>query len=81
MEEMMISNFTAEELTNMIYKKLEPLGYEIVLKNPTIESIFPAIVISTPLESTSKQHNTEILQKKFQISIECWADKKNDNDI
>lgn len=72
----MINNFTTEQLTKMIYEKLEPLGYETVLSNPTTESIFPAVVINTPLESTSKRYDTDILQKRFQVSIECWAEKK-----
>ena len=72
----MISNFTTEQLTKLIYEKLEPLGYEIVLSNPSTKSKFPVIVINTPLESVSKKYNTEILQKRFQISMECWADRK-----
>lgn len=72
----MISNFTTEQLTKMIYGKLESLKYKIVLSNPTTESKFPAIVLNTPLESTLKRYNQEILEKRFQISIECWADKK-----
>lgn len=74
----MINNFTTEQLTKMIYEKLEPLGYEIVLSNPTTESKFPVIVIDTPLESTAKRYNKEILQKQFQVSIECWASEKYD---
>lgn len=72
----MTNNFTTEQLTKMIYEKLELLKYNIVLSNPTTESKFPAIVIDTPLENTLKRHNQEILEKRFQISIECWADKK-----
>lgn len=72
----MIENFTTEQLTKMIYEKLESLQYNTVLSNPTTESVFPAIVINTPLESTRKRYNTEILQKVFQVSIECWAEKK-----
>lgn len=72
----MISNFTTEQLTKMIYEKLEVLGYEITLSNPTTQSKFPAIVINTPLESTMKRYNAEILQKRFQITIECWANSK-----
>lgn len=72
----MINNFTTEQLTKMIYKKLEPLKYKIVLSNPTTESKFPAIVLNTPLESTLKRYNQEVLEKRFQISIECWANKK-----
>ena len=72
----MISNFSTEQLTKMIYEKLEPLKYKIVLSNPTTESKFPAIVLNTPLESALKRYNQEILEKRFQISIECWAEKK-----
>lgn len=72
----MISSFTTEELTKMIYEKLEVLGYEITLLNPTTESKFPAIVLYTPLESTMKQYNAEIVQKRFEVTIECWAKSK-----
>lgn len=74
----MINNFTTEQLTKMTYEKLELLEYEVVLSNPTTESKFPVVVINTPLESTNKRYNTEILQKQFQVSIECWADRKYD---
>lgn len=72
----MVDNFTTEQLTKMIYEKLEPLGYEIVLSNPTTKTKFPTIVINTPLESVSKKYNKDILEKRFQVSIECWTDKK-----
>lgn len=72
----MLSNFTTEQLTKMIYEKLEVLGYGITLSNPTTGSKFPAIVMNTPLESTMKRYNTEILQKRFQVTIECWANSK-----
>lgn len=72
----MVSNFTTEQLTKLIYKKLESLEYNIILTNPTIETEFPVIVINTPLESTSKQYNNEIIQRKFQVSIECWENEK-----
>ncbi len=72
----MVSNFTTEQLTKLIYKKLELLEYNIIFTNPTIETEFPVIVINTPLESTSKQYNNEIIQRKFQVSIECWENEK-----
>lgn len=72
----MVSNFTTEQLTKLIYQKLEPLKYNIILTNPTTETEFPVVVINTPLESTSKQYNNEIIQRKFQVSIECWENQK-----
>ena len=72
----MVSNFTTEQLTKLIYQKLEPLEYNIILTNPTTETEFPVIVINTPLESTSKQYNNEIIQRKFQVSVECWENQK-----
>lgn len=72
----MISNVTTKQLTKMLYEQLQAMEYNVVLSKPTVESIFPAIVINTPLESTSKQYGKNILQKTFQISIECWAEEK-----
>ena len=71
-----MSNLTTEGLTKLIYEKLENLEYEIILSNPTTQSKFPAVVINTPLENVIKRQNTEVLQKRFQVTIECWADKK-----
>lgn len=78
MEEIMDSNFTTEELTKIIQEKLQSLNYTILLSSPTIESKFPVIVIETPLESTIKRYNNKILQKKFQVAIQSWADNKYD---
>lgn len=72
----MISNFTTEQLLKLIYTILEPLGYEVSLSNPTTESKFPIILINTPLENTINRYNKEVLHKRFQVSIECWADGK-----
>lgn len=78
MENEMIKNFTTEQLTKMIYSKLEPLEYEITLSKPTMENAFPIIVILTPLESITKRYNSQILEKKFQTTIQCWAKEKYD---
>lgn len=72
----MISNFTTEQLLKLIYTILEPLEYEVSLSNPTTESKFPIILINTPLESTINRYNKEVLHKRFQVSLECWADGK-----
>lgn len=72
----MISNFTTEQLTKLIYKILESLKYEVSLSNPTTESKFPLVLINTPLESTINRYNKKVLHKRFQVSIECWADGK-----
>lgn len=72
----MISDFTTEQLNKLIYKILKSLGYELSLSNPTTESKFPIILINTPLESTISRYNKKILHKRFQVSIECWADGK-----
>lgn len=72
----MISNFTTEQLLKLIYTILEPLEYEVSLSNPTTESKFPIILINTPLENTINRYNKEVLHKRFQVSIECWADGK-----
>lgn len=72
----MISNFTTEQLLKLIYTILEPLEYEVSSSNPTTESKFPLVLINTPLESIIDIYNKKILHKRFQVSIECWADGK-----
>lgn len=72
----MVSNFTVEGLTRMVYERLEVLGYEVMLSNPSMEGKFPVIVLYTPLESVLRRYNAEVLQKRFQVTIECWARSK-----
>lgn len=62
--------------SDLVYEKLEELEYELVLTNPTTESIFPCLEIHTPLKSTGKTHNAFPLRTNFQISITCWNEKQ-----
>lgn len=72
----MISNFTTEQLTKMLCEKLNTLGYKIILSNQVVDNAYSTIVVNTPLESVTKKYNIVVLQKTFQMTIECLADNK-----
>lgn len=64
--------------SDLVYEKLEELGYEQVLTNPTTESIFPCLELHTPLKSTGKTQNAFPIRTTFQISITCWNEKQRE---
>ncbi len=76
MENEMIKNFTTEQLTKMIYSKLEPLEYEITLSKPTMENAFPIIVILTPLESIQNDTIHKYWKRNFKPQYNV-GQKKN----
>lgn len=71
-----------ETFQRLVYRKLDEIeGREIVLKDPTTESVFPCTVLRTPLESMPLRPHTENcipVRKLFQITIEEWCDKQYD---
>ena len=69
-------DLSTEEVSDLIYDKLEPLKYEIVLTNPTAESIFPCIELHTPLKSVNKTQNAFPISSDFQISITCYHESQ-----
>ena len=57
-----------KEFSDLIYDKLNTLGDEVVLVNPTTESKFPCREINTPLMRINRTN----AQCTFQISIKHW---------
>lgn len=74
----MVHEFTTKDLSDLLYDDLSTIQdsaggkTEVVLTTPTTESIFPARVIDTPLESVNKTDNAIPIIKTFQVSIEHW---------
>lgn len=67
-----MNELTTKQFSDLIYDKLNELGEELSLSNPTTESIFPCRTIGTPLEMTLKTENATPIMKQFQISISHW---------
>ena len=69
---------STKDFSDLVYEKLEDLGYEQVLTNPTTESTFPCLELHTPLKSTGKTQNAFPIRTTFQISITCWNEKQRE---
>ena len=39
-----------KQFSDLVFDKLENLGYEQILSNPTTESVFPCLELHTPLK-------------------------------
>lgn len=73
-----MNELSTKDFSDLVYEKLEDLGYEQVLTNPTTESIFPCLELHTPLKSTGKTQNAFPIRTVFQISITCWNEKQRE---
>ncbi|MEG2311002.1 MAG: hypothetical protein RSB76_03335 [Clostridia bacterium] len=73
-----MNNFTTKQMSDLIYDKLVELKDEVVLQNPSKESIFPCRVLQTPIESIRKTNNAMPVLKTFQIVIEHWCSKQRE---
>lgn len=65
-----------EDFVRLVVNKLEELAEEVVLQNPTAESIFPCRVVQTALSNVDLTENSTPIEQTFQISVEHWAEKK-----
>ena len=69
-------DLSIEEISDLIYEKLESLQYEQTLSNPATEGVFPCLELHTPLKSISKTQNAFPIKSTFQISITCWHEEQ-----
>lgn len=77
MESNTIHNFTMKQLVDLVSQELQILDYKIMLSNSNEAIELPAIVLETPIESVLKVSNSEILLKKFQMTIQCLGESKS----
>lgn len=76
---MQISEFSAKELSDLIYTMLSEIKddgtnkTDVVLQTPTVNSKFPCRVINVPLEQVTKTDNAVPITKRFQVTIEHWG--------
>lgn len=68
-------DFTEKQFSDLMFEKLEKLGYEQTLQNPTTESIFPCLELHNPLKLVLKTQNAFPLKSQFQYSITIWDNK------
>ena len=71
-----MKDLSEKEFSDLMFKKLESLGYEQTLQYPTTESVFPCIELHNPLKSILKTHNAFPILSMFQFSVTCWNAKQ-----
>lgn len=69
-------DLTEKEFSDLIYDALNDLGYERVLSNPTVESVFPLLELHSPLKNIDKTDKGVTVYARFQVTITCWNEKQ-----
>lgn len=73
-----MNEITTKELSDLIYDKLNEIGDEVVLDNPSADSVFPCRTIHTPLEVVLLTENAIPIKKQFQVTISHWSDRQRE---
>lgn len=71
-----MTELTTKQFSDLVYDKLNKIGDEVILDNPTTESKFPCRTIGTPLETVLQTVNAVPIRKQFQIQISMWNAKQ-----
>jgi hypothetical protein len=72
-----MTNFDTSQFTKWVVGKLKEVsGLEVVLSNPTGESIFPCAVVTTPLRRVVRTEDGVPVEIDISIQIDYWADSK-----
>lgn len=71
--------FDTGQFTKWIVAELEKINnLEVVLANPSGDSIFPCAVVSTPLKRITNTDDGQPVEISLSIQINYWAGKKYD---
>jgi hypothetical protein len=72
-----MTEFDTGQFTKWVVEKLNQVDdLEVVLSNPSGDSIFPCAVVSTPLIRIQKTENGTPIEIAIQISVDYWANTK-----
>lgn len=73
----MINEFTLEEFTRLVVKKVETTGIETTLSNPSSDAVFPIGVVTAPMENVIRTNDDNVpIKKVFSITVEWWTNSK-----
>ena len=74
-----ITEFSMKDFTKQIVSKLNEItNLEVVLSNPSGDSIFPCAVVSTPYKRIVKTEDGTPVEIDLSVSIDYWANSKYD---
>lgn len=71
--------FKVKDFYDLIVKILETITSEVVAENPSAESVFPCLVVQSPVRYDEKNGETIPILSRFTITIEAWTKRKTNS--
>lgn len=65
-----------EDFYKLVIQILGEILTEVVGENPDGKSVFPCIVVQTPMRSDEKNEGKELILSRFSITCEAWTKRK-----
>lgn len=72
-----MTDFDTSQFTKWVVAKLDTIsGLEVVLANPSGDSVFPCAVVSTPLIRVVRTENSTPVEISISIQVDFWDSTK-----
>ena len=71
--------FKVKDFYDLVVRLLEEIMSEVVAENPSAESVFPCLVVQSPVRYDEKNGETIPILSRFTITIEAWTKKKTNS--
>lgn len=71
--------FKVKDFYDLVIRLLEEIINEVVAENPSAESVFPCLVVQSPVRYDEKNGETMPILSRFTITIEAWTKKKTNS--
>lgn len=71
--------FKVKDFYDLVVRLLEEIISEVVAENPNAESVFPCLVVQSPVRYDEKTGETIPILSRFTITIEAWTKKKTNS--
>lgn len=71
--------FKVKDFYDLVVRLLEEIMSEVVAENPSAESVFPCLVVQSPVRYDEKNGETIPILSRFTITIEAWTKRKTNS--
>lgn len=71
--------FKVKDFYDLVVRLLEEIINEVVAENPSAESVFPCLVVQSPVRYDEKNGETIPILSRFTITIEAWTKRKTNS--
>lgn len=71
--------FKVKDFYDLVVKLLEEIISEVVAENPSAESVFPCLVVQSPVRYDEKNGEIIPILSRFTITIEAWTKRKTNS--